>query len=41
MLVPGDLVAGPATDPIEAVEAGASVDVSIDGIGTLSFLIAE
>ncbi len=40
VLVPGDLVAGPAADSIDGVEAGTTVLVAIDGIGALEQRIA-
>ena len=40
VLVAGDLVAGPAAEPVEGVEAGATVQVRIDGIGALEQRVA-
>ena len=35
VLYPGDIVAGPASRPLEDIDVGASVSIAIDGIGTL------
>jgi len=35
VLYPGDIVAGPASDPLEDLEAGAGVSIEIGGIGVL------
>jgi hypothetical protein len=35
VLYPGDLVGAPASEPLEDLEAGASVSIPIDGIGVL------
>ena len=39
-LYPGDLVSGPSCGLVEPIAAGLTVDVVIDGIGTLDALIA-
>ncbi|HET9461577.1 MAG TPA: hypothetical protein VFO56_06555, partial [Gaiellaceae bacterium] len=40
VLFPGDIVACPAAEPVEGVEAGATVQVRIDGIGALEQRVA-
>ena len=35
VLYPGDIVAGPASAPLENLEAGASVSIAFDGVGVL------
>ena len=40
VLYPGDIVAGPASDPLEDLEAGAGVSIEIGGIGVLEQRVA-
>ena len=40
VLYPGDIVAGPASDPLEDLEAGAAVSIEVDGIGVLEQRVA-
>ena len=40
VLYPGDIVAGPASDPLEALGAGAGVSIEVDGIGVLEQRVA-
>ena len=40
VLYPGDIVAGPASDLLECLEAGAGVSIEVDGIGVLEQRVA-
>lgn len=40
VLYPGDIVAGPASDLLESLEAGAGVSIEVDGIGVLEQRVA-
>ena len=40
VLYPGDIVAGPASDPLEGLEAGAGVSIEVAGIGVLEQRVA-
>ena len=40
VLYPGDIVAGPASDPLEDLEGGAGVSIEVDGIGILEQRVA-
>lgn len=40
VLYPGDIVAGPASDPLEDLRAGAGVSIEVDGIGVLEQRVA-
>jgi len=40
VLYPGDIVAGPASDPLEALGAGATVSIEVEGIGVLEQRVA-
>jgi len=40
VLYPGDIVAGPASDPLESLEAGAGVSIEVAGIGVLEQRVA-
>ena len=40
VLYPGDIVAGPASDPLEGLAAGAGVSIEVDGIGVLEQRVA-
>jgi hypothetical protein len=40
VLYPGDIVAGPASDPLEDLGVGAAVSIEVDGIGVLEQLVA-
>ena len=40
VLYPGDIVAGPASDPLEGLEAGAGVSIDVAGIGVLEQRVA-
>ena len=40
MLYPGDIVAGPTSDPLEDLGAGAGVAIEVDGIGVLEQRVA-
>jgi len=40
VLYPGDIIAGPAFDLLESLEAGARVSIEVDGIGVLEQRVA-
>ncbi len=40
VLYPGDIVAGPPSDPLEDLEAGAGISIDVDGIGVLEQRVA-
>ena len=40
VLYPGDIVAGPSSDPLEDLGAGAAVTIEVDGIGVLEQRVA-
>ena len=40
VLYPGDIVAGPSSEPLEDLGAGAAVAIEVDGIGVLEQRVA-